>query len=60
MGYLLAAVFGTQDQTLTQISPQSSLEIVGEAEVADRRMTHWGNVMRGEHRECLRGGRGSS
>lgn len=40
MGYLLAAVFGTQDQTLTQISPQSSLEIVGEAEVTDQRMTH--------------------
>lgn len=61
MGYLLATVFGTQDQILTQISLQSSLEMVREAEVTeDQRMTHCGNVTEGEHRECLRGGRGSS
>lgn len=61
MGCLLTTVFGTHDQILTQISPQSSLEMVREAEVTeDQRMTHCGNVMGGEHRECLQGGRGSS
>lgn len=61
MGYLLATIFGTQDQIPTQISPQNSLEMVREAEVMeDQRMTHCGNVMEGEHRECLQGGRGNS